>query len=45
MMITRSKNKKIISLVNFDIFDRDQDYFKILAWSIKLRKIDLSDKL
>ena len=45
MMLTRSKDKKLISLVNFDISDKNEKIFKILAWTVKLIKYDLSDKL
>ena len=45
MMLTRSKDKKLISLVNFDLSDKNDKIFKVLAWSVKLVKYDLSDKL
>ena len=36
MVLTRSKDKKIISLTNFDRYDEDGNYFKIRAWTTKL---------
>ena len=39
MVLTRSKDKKVISLTNFDEFDQRKEYFKIQAWTIKLQKI------
>jgi hypothetical protein len=38
MVLTRSKDKKIISLTNFDPYDDHGKYFKIAAWTIKLKK-------
>ena len=43
MELTRSKNKKFISLTNFDKFDEDDKYFKFCAWSIKLKKHTTQD--
>lgn len=45
MMLTRSKNKRVISLTHFDYFDRNQQFFKIKAWTTKLIEFELSDKL
>jgi len=39
MVLTRSKDKKIISLTNFDKDDLDGQYFKICTWNIKLEQI------
>lgn len=36
MTLTRSKDKKLISLVNFDLANKQDKIFKILAWTIKL---------
>ena len=41
MMLTRSKNKKIFSVTNFDYMDKRSEYFKVLAWNTKLRKFDI----
>jgi hypothetical protein len=44
MVLTRSKDKKIISLTNFDPYDDHGKYFKIAAWTIKLKKFQSVDK-
>jgi hypothetical protein len=43
MMLTRSKDKKIISVTNFDKNDRNGEFFKILAWTNKLKKFETPD--
>jgi hypothetical protein len=43
MVLTRSKDKKIISLTNFDPWDDHNKYFKISAWTIKLKKFTSMD--
>ena len=43
MILTRSKDKKIISLTNFDCNDPDGEYFKTLAWTNKLRVFSTAD--
>ena len=43
MVLTRSKDKKIISLTNFDRYDEDGNYFKIRAWTTKLGKVAPED--
>ena len=43
MVMTRSKDKKIISLTNFDQFSEDGQYFKTLAWTNKLRIFSTAD--
>lgn len=43
MVLTRSKDKKIISLTNFDRYDEDGNYFKIRAWTTKLGKVAPDD--
>jgi len=37
MTLRRSRDKKIISLTNFDRFDENNEFFKIKAWTIKLK--------
>ena len=37
MVLTRSKDKKIVSVTNFDRDASDGDYFKTLAWTSKLK--------
>jgi hypothetical protein len=36
MVLTRSKDKKVISLTNFDRNDQEGEHFKLKAWSTKL---------
>jgi branched-subunit amino acid aminotransferase/4-amino-4-deoxychorismate lyase len=43
MVLTRSKDKKVISLVNFDRFDERGEYFKVLAWTNKLKMFSPND--
>jgi hypothetical protein len=43
MMLTRSKDKKIISLTNFDESNPDGEYFKTHAWTNKLKKFSTAD--
>ena len=45
MVLTRSKDKKLVSLANIDLDHPNGKIFKILAWTIKLVKHELSDKL
>ena len=45
MLLTRSKDKKLISLANIDLDHPKGKIFKVLAWTIKLQKYELSDKL
>ena len=37
MVLTRSKDKKIVSITNFDREDKNENYFKFLAWTNKLK--------
>ena len=37
MTLRRRRDKKIISLTNFDRFDENNEFFKIKAWTIKLK--------
>ena len=43
MMLTRSKDKKVISLVNFDRDNEKGEYFKVLAWTNKLKMFSPND--
>jgi hypothetical protein len=43
MVLTRSKDKKVISLTNFDRSELDQNYFKIQAWTSKLKPFTSQD--
>ena len=43
MMLTRSKDKKIISLVNFDRDSEKGEYFRVLAWTNKLKMFSPTD--
>ena len=45
MTLTRSKDKKVISLVNFNEKDKFGNFFKVLAWTCKLKPFNVSDKL
>jgi len=45
MTLTRSKDKKIISLVNFNEKDKLGNFFKVLAWTCKLKAFNISEKL
>jgi hypothetical protein len=44
MVLTRSKDKKIISVTNFDKDALDADYFKTLAWTSKLKPFTTADQ-
>lgn len=44
MVLTRSKDKKIISIANFNKEDPNGEYFKILAWTNKLKKFETHDR-
>ena len=43
MILTRSKDKKIISVTNFDKESMSGDYFYTLAWTAKLKPFTTSD--
>lgn len=45
MMLTRSRDKKLISLVSFDRDNMYNDHFKVLAWTTKLRPHPVSQEL
>ena len=36
MQLTRSYDKKLVSLANFDQFHEYKEYFKIKAWTVAL---------
>lgn len=38
MVLTRSKDKKLVSLTNFDEWNEHGNYFKICCWNVKLIK-------
>jgi len=44
MVLTRSKDKKVISLTNFDESDDNGEYFRTLAWTNKLKKFETADE-
>lgn len=43
MVLTRSKDKKIISLTNFEKFHPNEEFFKIKAWTVKLSRFKSQD--
>jgi hypothetical protein len=43
MVLTRSKDKKIISLTNFEKFHPNEEFFKIKAWTVKLSRFTSQD--
>ena len=45
MTLTRSRDKSRISLVNFERYNMFGDYFKLMAWTIKLVKVDVKQEL
>ena len=46
MVLTRSTNKQLISLVNFDRENKYDEFFKLFAWSSKLLKAhQISERL
>ena len=45
MTLTRSKDKSLISLLNFDQLNKFGDYFKLLAWTIKLVPYEVKQEL
>ena len=45
MTLTRSRDKSWISLVNFDRYNMSGDYFKLMAWTTKLVKVDVKQEL
>lgn len=44
MVLTRSKDKKIVSLTNFDKNDKNGQYFKVMAWTNKLKRFPKKGK-
>lgn len=46
MSLTRSKDRKLVSITNFEQDNPNGDYFRIYAWSTKMfRRIDVSARL
>jgi hypothetical protein len=45
MVLTRSKDKKIVSVTNFDQDASDRLYFKTMAWTSKLKPFLAGDEL
>ena len=45
MQLTRSKDKKILSLTNFDRTNKYGDYFQVQAWTLRLKKFQIFQKL
>jgi hypothetical protein len=44
MVLTRSKDKKVLSLTNFDESDENGEYFRTVAWTNKLKKFETADE-
>ena len=44
MVLTRSKDKKVVSLTNFDENDDNGENFRTLAWTNKLKKFETADE-
>jgi hypothetical protein len=45
MQLTLSKDRKLISLLNFDEHNAKRDYFKLKAWTIKLEPFEVKKEL
>lgn len=46
MSLTRSKDRKLISITNFEKDNPNRDYFRMYAWSTKMfRQIEVSMRL
>lgn len=43
MTLTRSTDKRCISLVNFDFDNKNNEFFKLLAWTIKLVPFEIPE--
>lgn len=43
MKLTRSKDKKVISLTNFDRENEKGEFFKVLAWTNRLKVFSQND--
>ena len=43
MVLQRSKDKKVVSLTNFDPCDENNQFFKTLAWTNKLKVFETGD--
>jgi hypothetical protein len=44
MVLQRSKDKKVVSITNFDANSPSGEYFKSLAWTNKLKKFETPDE-
>lgn len=44
MVLQRSKDKKVVSITNFDATSPTEEYFKTLAWTNKLKKFETPDE-
>lgn len=44
MVLQRSKDKKVVSITNFDSASPTGEYFKSLAWTNKLKKFETPDE-
>ena len=44
MVLQRSKDKKVVSITNFDMESPTGEYFKTLAWTNKLKIFETPDK-
>lgn len=45
MVLTRSHDLKVVSLVNFDAANKNGEYFKIAAWTCSLQPVDLNNNI
>jgi hypothetical protein len=44
MVLQKSKDKKIVSVTNFNRGSETEEYFKTLAWTNKLKKFETPDE-
>lgn len=45
MQFTRSRDKRLISIANFQRASPNGDHFKVLAWTTKLKPFEVSEAL
>ena len=45
MTLTRSRDKTRIALVNFERHNVFGDFFKVMAWTVKLAKVEVKQEL
>ena len=45
MVLTRSRDKRVVSLVNFNRHDPNGEYFKLMAWALKLKTYNINPRL